>query len=153
MSESIYNNIPPEVRDLPQWVTHKAKIPYQPRTGEKAKSGEPSTWDTYAAALETLQSGQYDGLGFELHNNGIIGVDLDKAVDDSGEVKAWTRQTVDLLDSYTEYSISGKGLHVFVKADIPVDGRKKKLSEQGEAIELYKARLTAYTFKNAEYKK
>jgi len=138
--DSIYNNIPAELRDLPQWVTHKAKIPYQPRTGEKAKSGEPSTWDTYAAALEALQSGLYDGLGFEFHNNGIIGVDLDKAVDDNGQVKEWATKIVELLDSYTEYSISGKGLHIFVKADIPVDGRKKKLSEENEGIELYKAR-------------
>jgi len=57
MDTDIYNNIPAELRDLPQWVTHKAKIPYTPATGEKAKSGEPSTWDTYAAALEALQSG------------------------------------------------------------------------------------------------
>jgi len=39
-----------------------------------------------------------------------------------------------MLDSYTEYSPSGKGLHIFVKGDIPVDGRKKGF------IEMYKAK-------------
>src|SRR5690606_6236687 len=41
---------------------------------------------------------------------------------------------VAMLDSYTEYSPSGKGLHIFVKGDIPVDGRKKGF------IEMYKAK-------------
>jgi len=102
MDTDIYNNIPAELRDLPQWVTHKSKIPYPPAMGEKAKSGELSTWATYSASLEKLQYGQYDGLGFEFNNNGILGIDLDKAVDDSGEVKAWAQQVVDLLDSCTE---------------------------------------------------
>ena len=41
---------------------------------------------------------------------------------------------ISMLDSYTEYSPSGKGLHIFVKGDIPVDGRKKGF------IEMYKAK-------------
>ena len=69
-----------------------------------------------------------------------MGIDLDSAIDDNGAVKPWAQQIVDLFGSYAEYSISGRGLHIFVRGDIPVDGRKKKLSEAGEAIELYKAR-------------
>ncbi|MGF6989801.1 primase-polymerase (primpol)-like protein [Lachnospiraceae bacterium PM6-15] len=136
----IYSNIPNELKALPQWVTYKGKIPYTPATGEKAKSGEPETWDTFTATLDDLQSGQYDDLGFEFHNNGIVGVDLDKAISEDGQPKAWALEIVDALNSYTEYSISGKGLHIFIYGDIPADGRKKKLSESGEAVGIYKAR-------------
>jgi len=81
----------------------QSQNPLYPGTCDKAKSGEPSTWD--AAALKAMQSGQYNGLGFEFHNNGIIGVDLDKAIDDNGQVKEWAIKIVERLESYTEYSI------------------------------------------------
>ena len=63
---------------------------------------------------------------------------MDKAIDGSGTIKPWALEIVNALDSYTEYSISGKGLHIFIYGDIPADGRKKKLSDSGEAVELYK---------------
>ncbi len=54
-----------------------------------------------------------------------MGIDLDHVIADNGSLSEEAEEIVTMLDSYTEYSPSGKGLHIFVKGDIPVDGRKK----------------------------
>lgn len=136
-----YESIPEELRALPQWVVHKANVPYQPGTQYGAKAGQPNTWTNFSTALQALSSGQYDGLGFEFHNNGIVGIDLDHVRNpDNKNVLDWALKIVLDLDSYTEISPSGTGLHIFVKGEIPANGRKKVVDkESGQAIELYKA--------------
>jgi putative DNA primase/helicase len=41
-----------------------------------------------------------------------------------------------MMNSYTEISPSGRGLHILVKGDIPADGRRKGF------LEVYKAKRT-----------
>lgn len=79
-------NIPPEFREIPNWVLWRyetsatgrpTKIPYQalnpPRTNgtPKAKSNNPNTWSTYKDAVESLAAHkadptliQFDGIGW-----------------------------------------------------------------------------------------
>ena len=127
-----YENMPEELKQLPQWVCHKNKIPFNPLTGAPAKAGQPDTWVRFEDAVNS--SGSYDGIGFEFNNNGIVGIDLDKVIAENGTLSAEALEIVAMLDSYTEISPSGKGLHIFVKGDIPVSGRKKGF------IEMYKAK-------------
>ncbi|MCI9450021.1 MAG: hypothetical protein HFE30_07200 [Clostridiales bacterium] len=135
-------NIPIELRKLPQWVCRRDKLPINPRTGEGAKAGNPTTWGTFDEALRACRDKGYSGIGFEFaENGGIVGIDLDHVVDEDGVIKSWAQVIVDSLKSYTEYSPSGTGLHIFVRGDIPCDGRKAVLNKDtGEAIEMYKAR-------------
>jgi putative DNA primase/helicase len=84
--------------------------------------------------VNALDDGGYDDIGFEFNNNGIVGIDLDHVIADDGSLSAEAVDIVAMLNSYTEYSPSGKGLHIFIKGDIPVDGRKKGF------IEMYKAK-------------
>jgi len=35
-------NIPVELKQLPQWVSRKGKIPFNPVTGTPAKAGQPT---------------------------------------------------------------------------------------------------------------
>jgi len=118
-----FENIPMELKQLPQWVCHRNKIPFNPVTGAPAKAGQRGTWVRFEDAVKA--SDNYDGIGFEFNNNGIVGIDLDKVISDDGTVSAEALEIVEMMDSYTEYSPSRKGLHIFVKGDIPVDGRKK----------------------------
>lgn len=127
-------NIPEELMQLPQWVCRKEKIPFNPGTGEPVKAGQPATWASFEDAMNDLDGGSYDGIGFEFNNNGIVGIDLEHVIADDGSLSKEAVEIVAILDSYTEYSPSGKGLHIFVKGDIPVDGRKKGF------IEMYKAK-------------
>ncbi len=123
-------NIPEELMQIPQWVCHRNKVPFNPMTGAPAKAGQPVTWARFEDAVKA--SHNCDGIGFEFNNNGIDGIDLDKVIADGGTVSAEALEIVEIMDSYTEYSPSGRGLHIFVKGDIPVDGRKKGF------IEMYK---------------
>jgi len=127
-----YESIPEELKQLPQWVCHRNKIPFNPLTGAPAKAGQADTWARFEDAVNA--SGSYDGIGFEFNNNGIVGIDLDKVIAEDGIISSEVAEIIALLDSYTEYSPSGKGLHILVKGDIPVDGKKKGF------IEMYKAK-------------
>jgi len=128
-----YENIPEELKQLPQWVCYRNKLPFNPVTGAPAKAGQPDTWARFDDTVKAV--GNYDGIGFEFNNNGIMGIDLDKVIAEDSTVSAEAAEIVAMLDSYTEYSPSGKGLHIFVKGDIPVYGRKKGF------IEMYKAKM------------
>lgn len=141
--EEMRKNIPEELKRLPQWVTRKGKVPYTPGTDTQAKAGIPETWGKFDEAIRAYQCGGFDGIGFEFTDNGgIVGIDLDHVVDkDTNEVKGWALDIISKLHSYTEYSISGTGLHIFVYGRIPKDGRKKVINkETGEAIEMYQAK-------------
>ena len=116
-------NIPEELKRLPQWVCRKEKIPFNPVTGAPAKAGQPATWASFEDAVNALDGGSYDGIGFEFNNNGIVGIDLDHVIAEDGSLSAEAVKIVAMINSYTEYSPSGKGLHIFVKGDIPADGR------------------------------
>ncbi len=116
-SREKYEVIPPEMKELKQWVIwgmneEKPKSPYTPNTPSVgAKANDASTWsdfETAAAAVARLGRG---GIGFEL-GNGIAGIDLDHVISESGELSAFARSIVDRMNSYTERSPSGRGLHI-----------------------------------------
>ena len=70
------DNIPEELRQLPQWVssnlhwdsrTKKYKrIPVNPITGKKAYTNNPATWGTFAQAVECSEHKGLSGIGFVL---------------------------------------------------------------------------------------
>ncbi len=80
----------------------------------------------FADALAAWAAGRYDGIGFVFSaDDPYTGVDLDHVRDaDTGVVQPWALDIVRRLDSYTEISPSGGGLHVIVRAQVP-RGRKK----------------------------
>src|SRR5829696_6807830 len=109
------------MKDLRQWLCWRfeerdgkpTKVPYDPRTGEKAVS-------------ECKKHG-YDGLGFVFTpEDDLCGVDLDKCLDpETGELEGWAQKVIGELDSYTEISPSGTGVHVLVRGELP-SGRNRK---------------------------
>jgi len=128
--------IPIELASLRQWVGHKRKNPINPTTGHLASTTNSSTWGTYAQANAAVKRFGLDGVGFVFtRDDPYCGVDLDKAVDDHGQVKPWARSIVERLDGYTEYSQSGTGLHVIVKATKPA-GPNRRAIDDGH-IEIY----------------
>ncbi len=132
-----YADIPAELKTLKQWVCFKLepnpekgkpdKMPYNPRTGYRAKANDPGTWADYSAALAAYAAGGYDGIGFEFAN-GIFGVDLDHVITD-GALDPAAQDIIETLDSYTEYSPSGTGVHILCKGTIPPGERKAGSAE------------------------
>ncbi len=120
------DNIPNELRALPQWVVHRQKCPYNPRTGNYAKAGQPDTWSDFNTAI---QAKGYDGIGFEFRSeNGLTGIDLDTVRDPkNGWVDPVALDIIKRADSYTEVSPSGYGFHIICRGSPSLAWHKKPL--------------------------
>lgn len=139
--------IPGELKIRFQWVTWRyetrvnrkgeeklTKVPYNPRNGEKAETDNPSTWGAFEAALEACRRYQHDGVGYVFSKDDpFSGIDLDRAIEESGSLKAWAEDVVERLDSYTEITPSRRGLHIIVRAKLPPQGRRKGPIEMYES--------------------
>ena len=124
-------DLPKELEELKQfknWVcyvlepratkadpNHLGKVPYNPETGAMASANDPGTWTDYQTAVRSYVLGRYDGIGFELGNSPYCGIDIDNCVV-NGVVSPAAQKVVDHIDSYTELSISGTGLHIIAKS-------------------------------------
>lgn len=139
--------VPVELRDRVQWVTWRygersgktTKIPVRPDGSAKASTTDPATWGTFSEAFETARGGGVDGVGFVFSaDDDYAGVDLDGAFDDSGGLDSTAAAIVGALDSYTERSVSGRGLHVIVRARLN-GGRHRGHLPSGVGLETYDA--------------
>lgn len=117
-----------ELCDLPQWVAwhyqeangRMRKPPVNPHSGRLADVTDPTTWGTYCQALERQFTDDCPGVGFVLTEaGGLVGIDLDDCIDARGEISDEAMAIVLTMDSYTERSPSGTGLHILVKATMP----------------------------------
>jgi putative DNA primase/helicase len=136
MLKFIDENIPAELRQIPQWVCWKAKpgkngkidkVPFDPKTGRAASSTDPATWGVFEQAVATSKNGGgYAGIGFVLNGGPYVGVDLDDCRNpETGDIQAWAWEIAQKLNTYTEISPSGKGLRMFLKGELKNPGRRK----------------------------
>ena len=128
-----YENIPAELKALPNWVCWAAvpdarshsgvsKKPVNALTGELAKSNDPSTWTSFENAVKAAP--RYSGLGLMFGNSPYFGVDVD---DVRGDVEAYSgiaAEFAEALDSYAELSQSGNGIHIICRGHLPPHGRR-----------------------------
>src|ERR1039458_2272258 len=116
---SQYSRIPTSLKAERVWLPFKTsarpaggvnKIPHN-RQGRPAKYTDPSTWMSYEeAVLQRLRPG-YAGIGIVFSQElGMLGSDFDHCIVDGvldPEVECWVAK----LNTYTELSFSGEGLH------------------------------------------
>lgn len=108
-----------ELKSIPQWVGHQNKIPKNPYNGRNAQTNNPVTWSNIETAWSAKSRYGWDGVGFVFTiSAGIVGIDLDDCFELDGNFKPWARDVAQCLDSYTEYSPSGKGLHIYCRGEI-----------------------------------
>ena len=159
------SSIPTELTARRQWVVWRyekrdgkaTKVPYQAcaPTNRGAAAGtvrkrpasttDPSTWRSFQEAAIALRDGPFDGVGYVFsEHDPYCGVDFDECVA-GGETRPDVAALVLTLDSYTEHSPSGTGLHVIVRAKHGKGRRTGKTSWGGE-FEVYdRARYFAFT--------
>src|SRR5215211_3332349 len=123
------------IRDRRQWLCWRTeerdgeptKVPYDPSTGEKASSTKPNTWTSYEKAVSVCKDDGYEGIGFVFTpEDDLCGVDLDKCLNpETGEIEGWAQEVIGELNSYTEISPSGTGVHILVRGELPA-GRNRK---------------------------
>jgi putative DNA primase/helicase len=118
--------IPAEMQAYAQWVIWKnltidgrvAKVPLSPHTGRKASCTDARTWGTFEQAEKAVGRYGASGLGFVFTaNDPFCGIDVDDAFA-TEEATRMTRRIAATLSSYTEWSPSGKGIHIIVRAEL-----------------------------------
>lgn len=135
-----YANVPNELKILKRWVCFKiegiedgktTKRPYNPLSGKLAKVNDDLTWSTFDIALNGCVKYKCDGIGFIL-GCGIFGVDLDNHADENNvkpmsdeEFKEFTDMFVNALDSYSELSPSGNGVHIICQGKLPEGANRR----------------------------
>lgn len=140
-----------ELSQWPHWVSWKAdpnrgKVPFDPRTGQPANSNDPATWTTISEVYNGTAH-LYAGPGFMLSEFNIYTViDLDNpfvkkingqaiwitqendpvAYAEACKIWEWYNHVIYEFDSYTEYSPSGYGYHIWIKGKLPPECGKRK---------------------------
>ena len=140
--------VPEALRERPQWVAWRyeprggkpAKVPCDPRTGERASSTDRSNWVSFDEAVDGWQKGdRYAGIGFVFSASDLFcGIDLDDCIDERGVVAPDAQAIIDALNSYTEISPSGRGVKIFIRGRKPEGARSRSTAVQGfKEIEVY----------------
>jgi primase-polymerase (primpol)-like protein len=101
--------IPEALRSLTRWVRHRAKRPIA-TGGWSVSVHDTHAWASYA---EVRNSSVGDGFGFVLNGDGIVCIDLDDCVVDGVPSDDAVELVESLGDTYSEFSPSGRGLHVW----------------------------------------
>jgi hypothetical protein len=122
--------VPPFLRNLDQWVVWKAvpnpktgkidKRPVSVATGNSKGFLESGNHVSYDKAVAYAAKHEFDGIGFVLMGNGIVGIDLDKCIGNNG-VEPWAAEIIGYRETYAEISPSRRGVHLFAKGNL--DGK------------------------------
>lgn len=127
-----FSAIPTALQERPQWLLWRyeadpkkpdkkpRKVPYYAhggrRHGDQGSEADRKSLATFEACKRAFAGGGWEGIGFAfLPGDGLIGVDLDDAIDpETGEVNETALGIIEACASYAELSPSGKGLHIYL---------------------------------------
>ena len=95
-----------------------------PRRRGRASSSDPETWNSFDSAVASVWS---DGVGYVFAAaDPYIGIDLDDCRDPAtGELASWAERRIDRIDTYTEVSPSGTGVHLIAHGHVPGPRRRR----------------------------
>jgi putative DNA primase/helicase len=138
-AKTVPRTVPEELRERQQWVcwryeqrdgTPLTKVPHSPQGGP-ASVTDATTWASYEVAVRAFQERDHAGVGFVLsQDDPFTAIDLDVCRNpQTGELERWAQEIVGAFDSYAEVSPSGRGIHVFVRGELPPGGNKRGLIE------------------------
>lgn len=134
----MYEVIPEELQELKQWCCFKlqqrgekmTKIPIDANTGGLGKSNDESTWATFEVAMDAIDTFNCDGIGFYFKPP-YFGIDIDNVREEIERYQSGDHEDnivsefIEMMCSYTEYSVSGNGIHIIAKGELPKGGRRK----------------------------
>lgn len=139
------------------------KPPVDPYTLRNAHSNDPNSLATFDEAVARIGKKAYvtakghgelyeceiAGVGIAFSNTGVCGMDLDNVADK--ERRVVTREAGEIvraLDSYTEISPSGTGLHVIFLGELPKDIPSKLAKNK---IDIFKTEKAEYQLFDSGY--
>ena len=93
------------------------KRPYNALTRYRADVTNKIHYTTYENACNSVRTNpDFEGIGFVLgydiaNGYNYCGLDIDDCINNKGEISEQAQELIDLLDTYTEISKSGRGIH------------------------------------------
>lgn len=136
MREQLWGSIPEDLQRVQKWcIAGEDKSPYT-HTGHRASVVNPEHWgDWYSVTTVAASRGAH--IGFVLgEDDPFTCIDLDiKDADNESNPEKWTspdqlaffHRVIEYFNSYTEYSRSGKGFHIWIRGDIGAGCRRNGL--------------------------
>ena len=140
-------NIPTELKNnasfclwkLEKRSGRKTKVPYNPRTGEMARTNTPSTFSDFPTAMKAYAMGGWDGIGYRV-SEGIGAIDIDHCIREDGTLNDVAASILGLFSTaYFEKSPSGTGLRGFFKLspDFAYDKTVYYINNRKHGLEVY----------------
>ncbi len=124
-----FSRVPSALRERAQWLVWRfeqkdgepkpRKVPYYAgggrRVGTQGDDADRKRLVSFDRAFEAASAGRHSGLGFAfLPGDGLIGIDLDNCIDaETGAITERAAGIIRSCGSYTEFSPSGKGVHIY----------------------------------------
>ena len=115
------------------------KVPYNPRTGNMAKTNDPSTFADFKTAMKTYAIGGWDGIGYRV-SEGIGAIDIDHYIREDGSLNDVAASILGIFSTaYFEKSPSGTGLRGFFKLspDFAYDKTVYYINNRKHGLEVY----------------
>lgn len=108
-----------EMKKLNRWILHKDKHPYSCDSGKPVASNRDTDGISYKDIVKAYKNNEdFDGIGFRIIPP-YVGIDLDHCLYNNA-IAPYAKEIFETLDSYTELSPSGTGLHIIVKTKEPL---------------------------------
>ena len=106
------------------------KIPINIKTGKNARTNDASTAVDFDTAIKAFNNGDVAAIGALLTKDlNIVCVDIDGCIQ-NGVISDHAKEILDKLNSLTEISLSGRGIHCFVSGEVPQNVK-------GACVEIY----------------
>ena len=132
------------------WLKEKrdgkpTKVPYDPKTGQLAKTNDPSTFADFATAMKVYAMGGWDGIGYRVAEGSAGAIDIDHCIREDGTLNDVASAVLSLLPTaYFERSPSGSGLRGFFRLDTDFiyDKTKFYINNRKHGLEVYLPNVT-----------
>ncbi|NDD53800.1 hypothetical protein EBZ39_07960 [bacterium] len=137
-------NVPEVLRQADRWCvwrrepTKSGKMTKKPMQAGRPHAGmsktTPSQWRPFTTAVEAYEKHeQIDGIGF-VTGGGFVALDFDECCDDvTRELKPEVAEKLRRLNTYAEYSPSGRGVRAFLLGTLPAEN----VTSKAAGYELY----------------
>ena len=137
-------NVPELLKQADRWCVWKrapdksGKLTKKPMQAARPSVGfsktSPEQWRPFATAVEAYEkTSQIDGVGF-VTGGGFVALDFDECCDEvTRELRPDVAELVARLNTYTEYSPSGRGVRAFLQGEVR-DRKSTRLNSSHEWI-------------------
>lgn len=133
----MYEHVPQSLKNNEPFCLWRSengrKIPYQ-ISGMRAKPSDPSTFTGFDDVMEVFVN-SYAGIG--VLTTTFTKIDIDDCVDDK-KLSPFAEEIVEAIDSYTELSPSGTGIHIICYTPgIDFDRNRYYFNSRKNGLEIY----------------